>query len=88
MNEKYRTKHLEFAKEYEHKTEDSWKRVVGTDEGKFELFGSKKKPKVWRKQNVDLDPKNLTPTVEHGGGSLCVGKRVWSSSGFGTHSHY
>ena len=70
MKEKNRTKRLEFAKKYEHKTEDSWKRGVWTDEIKFELFGSKKKPKVWRKKNVDLDPKNLTPTVKHRG--LCV----------------
>ena len=84
--EKYRTKRLDFAKKYEHKTEDYWKAVVWTDESKFELFVSKKKPKVWRKKNVDFDPKILTPTVKHWGGSVCV-CRSMNASGVGT-SHY
>lgn len=56
--------------------------VLFTDKSKFEIFGAKNRPKVWRKRNQALNEKNLLPTVKHGGGNVMV----WgctSSSGVG-----
>lgn len=56
--------------------------MVFTDESKFNIFKSHGKVTVWRQKNCELDKKNLTATVKHGGG----GVMVWgcmSASGVG-----
>ncbi|GFS98922.1 transposable element Tc1 transposase [Trichonephila clavipes] len=63
-------KRLEFAKAHQLKTDNFWKKVIFSDESKFNIFGTDGRRTVWRKQNTALDPKNLRPTVKHGGGSV------------------
>ncbi|GFX80797.1 transposable element Tc1 transposase [Trichonephila clavipes] len=63
-------KRLEFAKAHQLKTDKFWKKVIFSDESKFNIFGSDGRRTVWRKPNTALDPKNLHPTVKHGGGSV------------------
>ncbi|GFT41843.1 transposable element Tcb1 transposase [Trichonephila clavipes] len=65
-------KRLEFAKTHKLKTDNFWKKVIFSDESKFNIFGSDGGHTVRRKPNTALDPKNLHPTVEHGGGSVMV----------------
>lgn len=65
-------KKLNFAKKYVNKDEDFWKRVIFSDESKFNIFGSDGCHKIWRKANKEMDLKNLRPTVKHGGGSIMV----------------
>ncbi|GFS77498.1 transposable element Tcb1 transposase [Trichonephila clavipes] len=65
-------KRLEFAKTYQLKTDNFWKKVIFSDESKFNIFGSDGHRTVWRKPNTALDPKNLRPTIKHGGGSVMV----------------
>ncbi|GFV12127.1 transposable element Tcb1 transposase [Trichonephila clavipes] len=65
-------KHLEFAKTHQLKTDNFWKKVIFSDESKFNIFGSDGRRTVCRKPNTTLDPKNLPPTVKHGGGSVMV----------------
>ncbi|GFX20604.1 transposable element Tc1 transposase [Trichonephila clavipes] len=65
-------KHLEFAKTHQLKTDNFWKKVIFSDESKFNIFGSDGRRTVWRKPNTALDPKNLRPTVKHSGGSIMV----------------
>ncbi|GFU69957.1 transposable element Tcb1 transposase [Trichonephila clavipes] len=65
-------KHLEFAKTHPLKTDNFWKKVIFSDESKFNICGSDDRHTVWRKPNTALDPKNLRPTVKHGGGSVIV----------------
>ncbi|GFW22371.1 transposable element Tcb1 transposase [Trichonephila clavipes] len=48
------------------KTDNFWKKVIFSDESKFNIFGSDGRRTVWRKPNTVLDPKNLHPTVKHG----------------------
>jgi len=67
-----RVKRLEFAKNHRFKDESFWEKVIFTDESKFNLFGSDGRVMVWRKPNSELDIKNTTPTVKHGGGSVMV----------------
>lgn len=65
-------KRVEFAKKYIDAYEDFWANVLFSDESKFNLFGYDGKQKVWRRNNEALLPKNLLPTVKHGGGSIMV----------------
>lgn len=67
-----RRKRLAYAKEHVNDGHDFWKKVVFTDESKFNLFKSDGRVTVWRKRNCELDEKNITPTVKHGGGSVLV----------------
>ncbi|CAH2088492.1 unnamed protein product [Euphydryas editha] len=58
-----------------------WKKVVWSDESKFELFGTKKRRKVWRKSNQALEDKIAKP-VKFGRGSVMVwGCFSWSAVG-------
>lgn len=72
VNKVNRTKRLVFAKTYINKDQTFWDRVIWSDESKFTIFGSGTKRIVWRKQNEELNPKNLIPTVKHGAGSVMV----------------
>ncbi|GFX35089.1 transposable element Tc1 transposase [Trichonephila clavipes] len=65
-------KRLEFAKTHPLKTGNFWKKVIFSDESKFNIFGSDGRRTVWSKPNTALDPKNIRPTVKHGGGSVMV----------------
>lgn len=72
ISEKNRLKRLEFAKAYITKPMEFWRRVIFSDESKFNLFGSDGKRFVWRKPNTELHSKNLKATVKHGGGHVMV----------------
>ncbi|GBO15255.1 Transposable element Tcb1 transposase [Araneus ventricosus] len=63
---------LEFAKSYIKKPPEFWNSVLFVDESKYNVFGSDGKQMVWRKPNSELEMKNLTPSVKHGGGSQMV----------------
>ncbi|GFX78499.1 transposable element Tc1 transposase [Trichonephila clavipes] len=69
---KNQKKRLDFAKTHQLKTDNFWKKVIFSDESKFNIFGSDGRRTIWRKPNTALDPKNLRPTVKHGGGSVMV----------------
>lgn len=63
---------LDFAKAHLQKGIDFWKKIMFTDESKYNIFGNDGRNKVWQKPNTALDPKNIIPTVKHGGGSVMV----------------
>ncbi|GFU91521.1 transposable element Tc1 transposase [Trichonephila clavipes] len=65
-------KSLEFAKTHHLKTDNFWKKVIFSDESKFNIFGGDGRRTVWRKPNTAFYPKNLRPTVKHGGGSVML----------------
>lgn len=75
-------KRLEFAKKYADKPVDFWKKVLWSDESKFDLFGHKQRPRVWSKPGEKLVDKNIQKTIKHGGGSIMVwGCFAWSGLG-------
>lgn len=79
---KNKKKRLEFAKKYIDKPLSFWKRVVWSDESKFELVGKKKRRKIWRKVGEALLDKHTTKTMKFGGGSIMVwGCFSWSGVG-------
>ncbi|GFS98227.1 transposable element Tcb2 transposase [Trichonephila clavipes] len=51
---------------------DFWKRVIFSDESKFEIFTPPSIRKIWRKIKTALEPKNVLPTLKHGGGNVMV----------------
>ncbi|GFW01715.1 HTH_Tnp_Tc3_2 domain-containing protein [Trichonephila clavipes] len=53
-------KRLEFAKTHHLKTDNFWKKVIFSDESKFNIFGSDGRRTVWRKPNTVLDPQKFT----------------------------
>ena len=61
--------HLKLAKEHLDDPEEAWEKVMWSDETK-KLFGMNSTRRVWRKRNVEYNPKNTIPNVKHGGGNL------------------
>ena len=54
------------------KPETYWNNILIADKSKFIIFGSDDHIIVWRRKNVELNPKNLIGTIKHGGGSVFV----------------
>lgn len=65
-------KRLQWAKAHKNWTTDQWKKVLFTDESKFEIFGSKRRIFVRRMPGERMNMKCIQPTVKHGGGSVMV----------------
>lgn len=68
----HKKKRLAFAKKYVNKPLSFWKRVIWSDESKFELLNKKKRARVWRKPNEALKKQYVIPTVKYGGGSIMI----------------
>lgn len=65
-------KRLIWAKQHQNWTVDQWKRVLWTDESKFEIFGSRRRVYVRRRIGERLTPECIVPTVKHGGGAVML----------------
>ncbi|KAK3568380.1 hypothetical protein QTP86_005581 [Hemibagrus guttatus] len=63
--------HLKLANEHLNDSEN-WVKVLWSDETKIKLFGINSTCHVWRRRNAAYDPKNTTPTVNHGGGNIML----------------
>ena len=61
-----RLKRFRWAEKYQHFTEDDWKKVLFTDESKFDIYGSN------RRAGEKMIPQSISPTVKHGGGNIQV----------------
>ena len=65
---------LKFANDHLDDPEESWEKVLWSDETKIDLFGHNSTKRVWRKKNDAYHPKNTIPTVKHGGVFLLMGQ--------------
>lgn len=65
-------KRLKWAKAHKDWTKEQWKKVLFTDESKFEIFGSKRRSYVRRMPGERMSMECIQPTVKHGGGSVMV----------------
>ncbi|OXA56016.1 Transposable element Tc1 transposase [Folsomia candida] len=72
ISKRNQLKRLQWAKDHAAWTTDDWKRVLWTDESKFNMFGTDGVTTVWRKVGESLKPNCLRKTVKHGGGSIMV----------------
>ena len=73
-SEKNRKARLEFAKAHRNWTVEQWRRIVWSDESKFNLKGSDGKQNVRRRVSKRLKQVYTIGTVKHGDGK---GLMVW-----------
>ncbi|KAI4880359.1 hypothetical protein NFI96_001234 [Prochilodus magdalenae] len=73
---------LRFAHDHLDDPEESWEKVLWSDETKIELFGLNSTHHVWRRKNDECHPKNTIPTGKHGGGGIMLW-RCFSAHGTG-----
>lgn len=82
ISKKNKIKRLAFAREHVDKPISFWKTVLWSDESKFELFGNKRRSRVWTRRGEKLLDKNIQKTVKHGGGNIMVwGCFSWAAVG-------
>ncbi|KAI4885647.1 hypothetical protein NFI96_007299 [Prochilodus magdalenae] len=62
--------HVHFKLTNDQDPEETWEKVMWSDETKIELFGINSTHRVWRKKKDEYNPKNSTPTVTHESGSI------------------
>lgn len=65
-------KRLHWAKSHKNWTVEDFKKVLWSDESKFEIFGNRRRVFVRRSADERMLPECLIPTVKHGGGSVLV----------------
>lgn len=65
-------KRMQWALFHRDWTEDDFKKVLWTDESKFQVFGSNRRIYVRRSTEEKMLPDCVVPTVKHGGGSIMV----------------
>uniref|UniRef100_A0A8C6TYF3 Transposase n=1 Tax=Neogobius melanostomus TaxID=47308 RepID=A0A8C6TYF3_9GOBI len=73
---------LKFANDHLDDPEESWEKVLWSDETKIELFGPNAKRYVWSKPNTAHRPECTIPSVKYGGGSIMLWG-CFSSAGTG-----
>jgi transposase len=71
---KHRKDRLHWAKEHEAWTTDDWRKVIWSDESKFNLLNSDGKEYYWTNRPAEITDDSVKPTVKFGGG----GVMVWS----------
>jgi transposase len=69
---------LLWAKEHVVKPIWFWRKIIWTDESKFELINTKSRIIVYRRRGERYKLKFLQPTVKHGGGNVML----WASFGY------
>ena len=65
-------KRLEWAKMHKNWGLEDWKKVLWTDESRFELFGTRRRVHVRRLPNERVLPQCIQSTVKHGGGNIML----------------
>lgn len=64
---------LNFAKKYEHYTEEDWRKVIWSDETKINRYTTDGRQWSWKREGEPLTQKDFIQTVKHGGGNI----KIW-----------
>ncbi|CAK9824990.1 Transposable element Tc1 transposase [Anthophora retusa] len=72
LRKQNKAKRLAWARSHKDWVLEDWKKVLWTDESKFEVFGSKRRKFVRRSAGERAIESCISPTVKHGGGSVMV----------------
>jgi hypothetical protein len=73
---------LAFAREHINWTIHDWKKVLFSDETRYKMYNSDGMKRVRRPVNTRFNPKYVTPTIKHGGGSVFLwGYFSWNGVG-------
>lgn len=82
LTKRHMQRRLDFAKKYVNMPLTYWKRVLWSDESKFNLVCSDGKQKVWRKPGEAFKLSCMRGTVKYGGGNIMVwGSMAWNGVG-------
>lgn len=82
LTKKHMERRLEFTKKYHKMPLSFWKKVLWTDESKFNMFKSDGMQKVWRKPGQSYKLSCLRGTVKFGGGNIMLwGSMAWNGTG-------
>jgi transposase len=65
ISEKNRKARLEFAKKYVNMPPEFWKKILWSDESKFEIINSKRRVRVYKVKGERLTQQTIQPTVKH-----------------------
>jgi transposase len=69
---KHKKDRLEWAKKHEAWTADDWRKVIWSDESKFNLINSDGKEYYWTDRPTELTEDAISPTIKFGGGGIMV----------------
>lgn len=69
---RHRAAREKWARQHSCWTRQRWKRVVFTDESKFNLRGADGRVRVWRRRGERMDPANVIEYDHYGGGSVLI----------------
>lgn len=72
LTARHRRQRLEYANRYRHWNLMQWGHVLFTDESRFNLHGSDRRPLVWRRRGERFRQNFVRPVVAYGGGSVMV----------------
>lgn len=82
LTKRHMERRLQFAKKYVEMPLTFWKKVLWSDESKFNLICSDGKQKVWRKPGEEYKLSCMRGTVKFGGGNIMVwGCMAWNGVG-------
>lgn len=82
LTKRHMKNRLEFAKKYVNMPLIYWKKVLFSDESKFNMHKNDGPPKVWRAQGDAYNISCMRGTVKHGGGNVMVwGSMAWNGVG-------
>ena len=70
MSLKEQEDQIRVTKKHLKKPEQFWKNILWTDETQIYLYQNDGKRRVWRREGTAQDPKHITSSVKHGGGSV------------------
>jgi transposase len=74
---------LAWAKKYENWSVEEWKKVVWSDESKFNVIQSDGKEYFWTQHPSVITEDSITPTMKFGGGGVNVWSCItWEGTGF------
>lgn len=82
LTARHRALRYDWAKAHKTWTVEDWKKVVFSDESKFNRIGSDGRKWCWKKSGAGVQPHTVTPTIKHGGGSVMIwGCMSWKGVG-------
>jgi transposase len=82
LTNKHMKARLEWAKKYQNQSLAFWKKVIFTDESKYNMVSSDGKQTVWRKPGEKFKLSCMRGTVKYGGGNVMIwGSMAWNGAG-------
>jgi transposase len=72
LTKTHRKCRLAWANKCRNWTIDDWRRIIWSDESKYQIFGSDGRKYCWKKPGEPLKDQHIMPTVKFGGGSIMV----------------